>query len=253
MTPDRILILFDAISPKARYYEALPELEAIRSSIRLKGQNASDAATAGESGESLCMRQLKKACAAQVFARTECIVREFALNGEQARQEYHSWDPPRIEQGIAYRDPRGRFTVTVPQSWKANPQGDNGENGVQFTHGSTRTYVGMYQSVTRPGDAVLQLEKSSHSGPAASSDDNAPLGRLGLIQILGNGLDVTFDQFDAKNPQGEPVGMFIAGVAGLASPEVCCIAVIAFIAQDDRATFDGLLLAISRSIRFPGQ
>src|ERR1035441_6868310 len=52
MTRDRILILFDAISPKARYYEALPELEAIRSSIRLKGQDAGDLTTAGEGGES---------------------------------------------------------------------------------------------------------------------------------------------------------------------------------------------------------
>ena len=251
ITRDRILILFDAISPKARYYEALPELEAIRSSIRLKGQNAGDASTAGEGGGSLRMRQLKKACVAEVFARTECVVREFALNGEEARQEYRSSNPPRIEQGIAYRDPRGRFTVTVPQSWKANPQGDNGENGVQFTHGATRTYVGMYQSVTRPGDAVLQLEKRPQSGPAASPDDNAPMGRLGLIQILGNGLDVTYDEFDAKNPQGEPIGMFIAGVAGLASPEVCCVAVIAFVAQDDRATLEGLLLSIARSIQFP--
>jgi hypothetical protein len=45
--------------------------------------------------------------------------------------------------------------------------------------------------------------------------------------------------------------MFIAGAAGLASPEVCCVAVIAFVAQDDRATLEGLLLSIARSIQFP--
>jgi len=250
ITRDRILILFDEIAPKDRYYEALPELEAIRESIRLKGQSGSDTAAAGKSGESARKRQLKKACTAEIFSRTECIVREFAINGEEAKQEYHTVYPPDVAGGVEYRDPQGRFTVTVPADWKANPQGDRGDNGVQFIHGSTRTYVGMFKSQARPGDVVLQLEKSA-SGKPAAAPEAAPLGQIGLIQILGNGLDVTYDEFGATSPQGEPIGMFVAGVGGLGSPEFCCVAVIAFIAQDERATFNGL--AVSRSIRLPAK
>ncbi len=199
LTPEDALIGFTVISPLARYYEMLPILDGMRSSLRIDGHPAPATPVPAESEASIA---LDKACMVGAFSQEECGRRRGMLIDQQhAGPDTHL---PNL-----YRDPAGRFSIEYPADWKAISEGNNGDSGVQLRSGSYWINL-MPETAASPSELVLQREQQMAA--RVNSTRTPPFGRAGLIQLFGHGLEITVDNFSAASPAGDPIDSYVAGV-----------------------------------------
>jgi hypothetical protein len=148
LTPDDLLIGFTVISPIARYYEMLPLLDDMRSSLHLIGRPPLPTPKAAVSEAAIA---LEKACLVGAFSQEDCARRQGVLIGQE--------DPaPDTHFPNRYRDPAGRFSVELPSGWKAISEGDNGVAGVQLRSGSYWINL-IPATASTPSEAVLHHEQ----------------------------------------------------------------------------------------------
>ncbi len=250
MTKDNVLILFNIISPLARYYESIPVLDGIRDSLRLAGQEAvpknQNGLSSAHAGDSEEMVALTKACAVGFFPGDECGRRMGMLLGEEAQEENggagHAKAP-----GDVYRDPQGRFTVMVPKGWTATAEGDNGVKGVQLRSGSSWINIIPYEGAKSASEVVLQIENKM--AVASHSDKKPPFGALGLVQLFSNGVEVTFDRFAGSSAKGEAVEIFIAGIGNISGGGGQFLSMLSSVPQEQAAALGGVRLQVAQSVQ----
>ncbi|MGC1871744.1 MAG: hypothetical protein WA700_12360 [Acidobacteriaceae bacterium] len=202
LTPDYLLIGFTVISPLSLYYEMLPVLDDMRASLRIIGHPAPPTPKPTKSEASIA---LEKACLVSAFSQEDCARRQGMLIGkEDPGSDTHF---PNV-----YRDPAGRFSIEFPSGWKAISEGDNGVSGVQLRSGSYWINL-MPRTANNPKELVLHHEQAIAA--SVNSTRTPPFGRAGLIQLFGHGLEITFDNFSASSPAGDPIDSYIAGVGSI--------------------------------------
>jgi hypothetical protein len=240
LTPDDLLIGFTVISPLARYYETLPLLDDMRSSLRIVGHPAPPMPKPAKSEASIA---LEKACLVGAFSQEDCARRQ----GMLIDQEDHT---PDTHLPNLYRDPTGRFSVEFPSGWKAISEGDNGVAGVQLRSGSYWINL-MPDTSTTPSEAVLRKEQQMVA--KFNLTRTPPFGRIGLVQLFGHGLEVTFDNFPASSATGDPIDSYIAGVGDISGTNHNMLLIVASLPRSSPKAATGEpvvpFFAIAQSIR----
>jgi hypothetical protein len=242
LTDNTILIAFTMISPLAVYYANLPTLDGIRDSLRVAGAK-STAAVSG-SADSKAMTELDRACTVGAFAQEDCARRMGIVLGQEAKQEKSAQEPAK---GPVYQDPTGRFSLQVPEGWSAKAEGDNGVLGVQLRSESSWINVMPADPAKSASEVVLNQEQKV----AAQSNSNrkVPFGILGLVQIFGNGLEVTYDDFNASTAQGNPIENFIGGVGNISGTDHNFHLLVASINAQKKEEAGAVFLSVAQSIR----
>ena len=240
LTPDNLLIGFTVISPLARYYETLPLLDGMRSSMHLIGHPALPTLKPAKSEATIA---LEKACLVGTFSQEDCARRQGILIGqENPASDTHL---PNL-----YRDPAGRFSVEFPSGWKAISEGDNGVLGVQLRSGSYWINL-VPETATTPSEAVLHREQQIAAN--FNSTRTPPFGDIGLVQLFGHGLEITFDNFPASSPTGDPIDSYIAGVGDISGASHNLLLIVASLPRSSpHAAPDAPVVpffAIAQSIR----
>lgn len=141
--------------------------------------------------------------------------------------------------GQLYRDPGGRFTVSIPGGWTAAPQG----GGVQISQGSSWMTIGPFAGVARPQDVVDQLQ-----GQFAGQYKNFTRTKAGPFQL--NGRAAALGMYEGVNPKGTAVALVVIGVAG---PGQTQFAILSSVAQSDEGSMNGAMQSMLNSIQFLGQ
>lgn len=239
LTPDYLLVGFTVISRIARYYEMLSVLDEMRSSLRLVGHPAPATPKPVKSEASV---DLEKACLVGAFPQEDCARRQGMLIGKE--------DPaPDTHFPNLYRDPAGRFSIEFPASWKAISEGDNGASGVQLRSGSHWINI-MPETAASPSELVLSHERQIAAG--VNSTRTPPFGGVGLIQLFGHGLEITFDNFPASSPAGDPIDSYIAGVGDISGSSHNLLLIVASLPESSPKSADAPAVpffAIAQSIR----
>jgi len=242
LTRNAVLIGFTMIPPLDEYYESLPVLDGIRNSLRVTGSETS--AIASKESESLAMTELKKACTVGAFTQEDCARRIGILLGKEAHPGAASLERATVP---VYRDPTGRFSVQIPQGWSAISEGDNGILGVQLRSGSDWINIMPAQPAASASEVVLRYEQKVAA--QSKSDREIPFGTLGLIQLFGNGLDVTYDHFSAHSPQGDAIESYIGGVGGISGTDHVYLLLTTSFGAHKKDEAGALFLSVAQSIR----
>jgi len=204
LTPTPALIGLTTISPLSRYYDSLPVLDSIRASLRLTGQPF----PAATNPKDLALAELKKACIVGAFTQEDCARRIAILIG----LEYKPPPAPATSADI-YRDGQNRFSVTIPAGWHATAEGDNGALGVQLRSGASFINIMPAPSATSTGEVVLHQDEKIAA--QSNSDRKPPFSPTGIIQLFGNGVELSYDHFSASSPQCDPVETYIGGIGNI--------------------------------------
>jgi hypothetical protein len=245
LTANNFVVGVTMISPVADYYATLPVLDAIRDSLRVTGNKP---AASPAPKESLAMTELKKACAVGAFAtQDECSRRMGILLGQEAKQDGSA---PQPVTGTPYHDPTGRFSLQVPDGWTAKSEGDNGILGVQLRSGNDWINVMPAKPAASASEVVLNQDKAI----AAQSNSNKtpPFSPIGLLQIFGNGLEVSYDHFSANTAQGDAVESYIGGVGDISGTDHKFLLVITSISGKEKDKAGALFLTVAQSIHLAG-
>ena len=242
LTKNAVLIGFTGVAPLADYYASLPVLDGIRNSLHVMGNEA--AATASNEGESQAMTELKKACTVGAFTQNDCARQIAILLGKEAQPGAASLEPAA---GVAYRDPTGRFSLQIPQGWSATSEGDKGILGVQLRSGSDWINIMPAEPAASASEVVLHYEQKVAA--QAKSDRKIPFGQLGLLQLFGNGLEVTYDHFGAASPQGETIESYIGGVGKISGADHTFLLLITSFGAQNMDKAGALFLSVAQSIR----
>jgi hypothetical protein len=294
LTKGNVLIGFTTISPVSRYFTVLPAFDAIRDSLRLIGrrpdpteESAAEAIT--QSNESSRMTDLKKACLAGVFSQEECARRVGMEEGQEKLTQTGGNGPvsgsdvgrsgrdagPIGTAGLAqhspvamggaaystgtsmdstnrYHDPMGRFSIQVPHGWKATAEGENGILGAQLRSGSNWINVMPAKGGASCKEIVLDQERAMAA--SSHSDRKAPFGPLGLIQLFGNGVEVTYDHFAATSDDGARVESYIGGVGDISGKGTMFLLVVGSLrpgasGKGEAADEGALFLAAAQSVQ----
>jgi len=242
LTKNAILIGFTGIAPLAEYYASLPVLDGIRNSLHVTGNET--AVPASNESESLAMTELKKACIVGAFTQNDCARRIGILLSKEAQPAATGLKPAA---GLTYRDPTGRFSLQVPQGWSATSEGDNGIRGVQLRSGSDWINIMPAEPAASASEVVLNYEQKVAA--RSNSGRKIPFGQLGLIQLFGNGLEVTYDHFSAVSTQGDTIESYIGGVGDISGADHTILLLITSFGAQSKDQAGALFLSVSRSIR----
>jgi hypothetical protein len=234
LTATPTLIAVTLIAPLSDYADNLPTLDAIRDSVRLTGQPAPHV----PSPKDTALAELKKACRVGAFPQIECARRLAILDGD----DYKPSDNPATSASI-YHDARNRFTVTIPKSWRATPEGDNGSLGVQLRLGDSFINIMPAPPAAATTDEVV-LQQEQKFADLSQSPNKPPFGSVGIIQIFGNGVEVSYDNFRTSSAKGIPIDSYVAGVGDISGKG----AFLLVIASLQPATAGGTFLATAQSI-----
>ena len=233
------VVFFNTGGRAAEYAGDQAAFDAMERSFRLNPSNAAPPTAAKAPPNTGQMAALERACAADVFTPEECTAKRAALSGAAA--------PPAAPNAPAaggdqlYRDPGGRFTVSVSQGWALAPQGPNGAAGVQITQGSSWMMIGPFDA-KGPGDVVEGLQKQF-----ASTYKNFTRTKNGAFQL--NGREASLGMYQGVNPKGAPVSLVIIGVAG---PRQTQFAIFSSVPQSDNDAAGNAMASILNSIQFLG-
>jgi hypothetical protein len=249
LTANGVLAGFTTIVPLGQFYSSLPVLDGIRSSLRVTG---APVAAAESTGDSKALNELKRACMAGAFTQEDCARRIGILMGQEAAAAPAPAAPAGpaspIAGGTVYRDGQGRFTLQVPPGWTATAEGDNGALGVQLRSGPTWINIMPAEAAASTSDVVVHQEQkiAARSG----SDRKPPFGAGGLIQLFGNGVELTYDHFGGVSPQGDAVESYIGGVGPLTGGGKLHLLLIASLSQAQTSAGGALFLSLAQSVRF---
>jgi hypothetical protein len=238
LTADDLLIGFTVISPLARYYEALPALENMRASLQIIGHPAPATPKPAKSEVAIV---LDKACLVGAFSQEDCVRRQGMLIDKE-----NPGPDPHFPNN--YRDPSGRFSIEFPAGWKAISEGDNGASGVQLRSGSYWINI-MPKTAASPSELVLHQEQQIAT--RANSTRTPPFGGVGLIQLFGHGLEITFDNFPASSSTGDPIDSYIAGVGDISGTSQNLLLIVASLPKTSPKASDASVVpffAIAQSI-----
>jgi hypothetical protein len=242
LTKNAVLIGFTGIAPLADYYASLPVLDGIRSSLHVIGNET--AVPASNGSDSLAMTELKKACTVGAFTQDDCARRIGILLGKEAQPAATGSEPAA---GLAYHDPTGRFSLQIPQGWSATSEGDNGIRGVQLRSGSDWINIMPAGPAASASEVVLRYEQKVAA--QSNSGRKIPFGQLGLIQLFGNGLEVTYDHFSAVSAQGDTIESYIGGVGNIAGADHTFLLLITSFGAQNKDKDGALFLSVAQSIR----
>ncbi|MGI8509135.1 MAG: hypothetical protein ACR2MQ_07410, partial [Gemmatimonadaceae bacterium] len=137
-----------------------------------------------------------------------------------------------------YRDPNGRFSVTVPSGWNAAPQGD----GVVVTKGSSYVLMSPFDGGRSPHDVVAALSQQY-------SSQWRNLTSAGRGDFTLGWQPASYEMFSGTSPKGIPAVLRIAGVI---APGGQAYAVLGSAPQSEFADVKSALQSIDASITFPG-
>lgn len=248
LTAGGVLIGFTAIAPLAQFYASLPALDGIRSSLHVAGEQSPPVAEIAT--ESLPMTELKKACIAGVFAQVECARRIGILLGKEELAVAPVAAPAATPApGSEYHDPQGRFSFQVPKGWNAISEGEKGILGVQLHSGSNWINVLPAESAASTSEVVLHQEQKVAA--QSNSSRKIPFGPAGLIQQSGNGIEVSYDHFDAVTPQGEAVETYIGGVGNISGSGHGFLLMVAGFGAQQKDEAGPIFLSVAQSIVLP--
>jgi hypothetical protein len=236
LTPNGLLIGFTVISPIARYYETLPLLDNLRSSLHLIGHPA---LSTPKPTKSEAVIALEKACLVGAFSQQDCSRRQGMLTSQDS-------PAPGIHFPNLYRDPAGRFSVEFPSGWKAISEGDNGVDGVQLRSGSYWINL-IPETASTPSEAVLHHEQQIAA--KSNSTRTPPFGSIGLVQLFGHGLEITFDSFPASSATGDPIDSYIAGVSNISGTNQNLLLIVASLPRSSPNATVVPFFTIAQSIR----
>jgi hypothetical protein len=234
------VVFFNTGGLAAEYAGDQAAFDAMEKSFRLNPGNAAPPTAAKAPANTGQMAALERACAAGVFTPEECTAKRAALSAAAA--------PPAVPNAPAaggdqmYRDPGGRFTVSVPQGWALAPQGPNGAAGVQITQGLSWMMIGPFGGTKGPGDVVDSLQKQF-----AGTYKNFAQTSHNPFQL--NGREASLGMYTGVNPKGTPVSLVIIGVAG---PRQTQFAIFSSVPQGDNAAVSNAMTSILNSIQFLG-
>jgi hypothetical protein len=150
---------------------------------------------------------------------------------------------------MAYHDPTGRFSLQLPQGWSATSEGNNGILGVQLRSGSDWINIMPADPAASASEVVLHYEQKVAA--QLNSDRKIPFGQLGLIQLFGNGLEVTYDHFGSVSAQGEATESYIGGVGGISGAEHTFLLLVTSFGAQNKDKAGALFLSVAQSIRLP--
>ena len=240
LTDNTVLVQLTMIAPLAQYYEDLPLLDGIRDSLRVTGAKV---IAAQKGTESQAMTELDRACAVGAFTQEDCARRMGIQLGQEGKQEHAAAEPAR---GALYSDPTGRFSLTVPEGWTANAEGDNGLLGVQLRSGTN--WINVMPSSPAASAREVVLNQEQQVAVQSNSSRKPPFGPAGLIQLFGNGLEVTYDNFTASSTQGDSIESYIAGVGDISGTGHSFLLLIGSIGAGQGVKGGGTFLAVAQSI-----
>jgi hypothetical protein len=241
LTSNSFLVGFTMIAPLQDYYANLPVLDGIRNSLRVTG--AGKAVSASNATEVQAKTELKKACIVGAFAQEDCARRMGILLGQETKLDKAS---PEDKAVSVYRDPTGRFSFHVPEGWSAKPEGDNGVLGVQLRSGSD--WINIMPADPAASATEIVLNQEQEIAIKSNSSRKGPFGHAGLIQIFGNGLELTYDHFNASSMQGEPIESYIGGVGDISGNGHNFLLLMASIGGQQKDKGGVAFLSVARSI-----
>jgi hypothetical protein len=195
------------------------------------------------------MTELSRACAVGVFAQQdECARRMGILLGQESKEDKAASGPPA---GSTYRDPTGRFSLQVPKDWAAFPEGDKGILGVQLRSGSNWINVLPDDPAASASEVVLRQDRRLVE--VMHSDSKPPFSPIGLLQVFGNGLEVTYDSFTSSNANGDKSESYIGGVGDIGGKGNKFLLIETLIGGAQREKAGELFLSVAQSIRLGAQ
>ena len=240
LTANSILVGFTMIAPLKDYYANLPVLDGIRNSLRVTGAGT---AVAASNADAQAKMELKKACIVGALTQEDCARRMGILLSQEAKQDRES---PREEVGSLYRDPTGRFSLQVPEGWSATAEGDNGVLGVQLRSGFNWINIMPVDPAASTSEVVLKQEQNVAS--QSNSNRKGPFGPGGLIQVFGNGLELTYDHFNASSMQGEAIESYVGGVGDISGTDDSFLLLMASIGGQQKDKGGAVFLSVAQSI-----
>lgn len=213
MTAGGNLVSILGIAPVASYFQSLPVFDAIRDSLRLAADASAGINPPGAGGEGKSARRfdLERACTVGALSATECTRRSAMELGAEAQTDGSS--AAATPAGAIYRDPQGRFALTIPDGWSATAEGAQGVAGVQLRLNASFINVMPASGVTTAREVVLQ--KEARIAQQSHVDRQPPFGAAGIVLLDGNGVEIALDNFNGVNPQGVAVTSVVAGVSEL--------------------------------------
>lgn len=242
LTNNTVLVAFTMISPLAVYYANLSTLDGIRDSLRVAGAK-STAAVSGTT-DSKAMTELDRACTVGALAQEDCARRIGIVLGQEAKQEKSAQEAAK---GTMYHDPTGRFSLQVPEGWSAKAEGDDGALGVQLR--SESSWINVMPADPAKSASEVVLNQEHKVAEKSNSNRKVPFGISGLVQIFGNGLEVTYDDFNASTGQGDPIESFISGVGNISGTDRNFLLLVASINAQKKEEAGAVFLSVAQSIR----
>jgi hypothetical protein len=239
LTPNNLLLSITVISPLSRYYDILPDIDLLRDTFRL----ANHPYTPPAPEESPARADLHRACLAGVFSQEDCARRDGILIARQYPDKPNQDNLPNT-----YHDAAGRFSIDYPTGWTAIPEGNNGSAGLQLRNGSYWINLMPAPEGNTASEVVLLHEQKL----AGTSGRTPPFGPTGLIQMFGHGLEITYDDFPASTPKGNPIQSTIAGIGDISGHShnfLLLAASLPRVNPDDPNAKPVQLFAIAQSIR----
>jgi hypothetical protein len=252
------VIVFNTTGPATLYSQAVTALNAIAQSLRLASgtgaKSGGSSAPAAGTADANKLAALKKACAAGVFTPEECAAKRAELSGPAPAEQPAPAAPPQSAtaesttaatqpafdaSSTVYRDAQGRFTVDIPPGWTADPQGENGSQGVKLSAGSSWALIGPFGGANNVADVVVKLATQFQSQyKNFSMAKHAPL--------TSNGHAAEYGVFTGVNPQGTRLTLMIAGIAA-GGGHYLAMMTSSPLAESNRTT--GVFVQVFHSIR----
>ncbi len=242
LTPNDYIVGFTMISPLRNYYENLPVLDGIRDSVHVAGNDGAKAVS--KDAEPPGVTEAKKACAVGVFTQEECSRQIGIAYSKETAGE----DAAEAARGNVYRDPGGRFSFSIPEGWTATPEGDKGIDGVQLRLGSN--WINIIPVDPAPSASELVLRYEREMAARSKSDRKPPFGAIGLLQLFGHGVELTYDNFSANGADGTKRDSYIAGVSEVSGTGQSNLLVVASIDGQQEEAGGKAFLNVGQSFHF---
>jgi hypothetical protein len=202
------------------------------------------------------LQALDRACSTGALTPEECAQKRAEITGASSSTDSmtspsqappvadaFSVPPQQNANGSVYNDPRGSFSVAIPDGWTAAPQGENGATGVMITQGTSYAVVAPWATASQPSDIVVNLANQFQT-----KYQNFAMSQHGPSTL--NGLDMAFGKFTGIDPKGAPVAMVIIGIA---APGGHFFMLLSSVHESDVQATGPALNTILQSLHFAGQ
>ena len=87
----------------------------------------------------------------------------------------------------------------------------------------------------------------------SNSSRKIPFGSGGIIQLLGHGVELSYDHFSAATPQGEAIESYIGGVGNISGANRTFLLLIAAFGAGEKDQAGGTFLSVGQSFSLPAR